>query len=233
MEFIAEEVREYLAELGFRSLDEAIGHSELLDVNGAVEHWKASGLDLAPILDGPAFAERRAAPQHPRRSSTSSRSTSTCRSSSARRTSSRTAARSRFDLPIRNTERAVGTMLGHHVTRRARRERPAVRIDRRQPHRIGRAVLRRVHARRHHAAPRGRLERLRRQGPLRRSDRHPPAARRRPSTPRRTSSPATSSATARRRARCSCAASWGSGSSSATPARPPSSRASATTRSST
>ena len=57
MEFIAEEVREYLAELGFRSLDEAIGHSELLDVNGAVEHWKASGLDLAPVLDGPEFAE--------------------------------------------------------------------------------------------------------------------------------------------------------------------------------
>ena len=60
---------------------------------------------------------------------------------------------------------------------RPRRERPAVRIDRREPHRLGRAVLRRLHARRHHAASRGRLERLRRQGPLGRTDRDPAAAR--------------------------------------------------------
>ena len=42
-EFIAEETREYLAELGFRSLDEAIGHAELLDTRSAVDHWKADG----------------------------------------------------------------------------------------------------------------------------------------------------------------------------------------------
>src|SRR5690606_17522925 len=52
-EFIAEEVREYLAALGFRSLDEAIGHVEMLDTGDAVEHWKASGLDLSPILHRP------------------------------------------------------------------------------------------------------------------------------------------------------------------------------------
>ena len=46
-EFIAEEVRELLAELGFRTLDEAIGHAEVLDTRAAVEHWKAAGLDLA------------------------------------------------------------------------------------------------------------------------------------------------------------------------------------------
>src|SRR6185437_10973593 len=51
-EFIAEEVRELLAELGFRSLEEAIGHAELLDTREAVDHWKADGLDLAPILRG-------------------------------------------------------------------------------------------------------------------------------------------------------------------------------------
>src|SRR4051794_36490630 len=49
-EYIATEVREILARLGFRSLDEAIGHAELLDTVKAVEHWKASGLDLAPLL---------------------------------------------------------------------------------------------------------------------------------------------------------------------------------------
>ncbi|HET6615847.1 MAG TPA: glutamate synthase large subunit, partial [Dehalococcoidia bacterium] len=45
-EFIAEEVREYLAALGFRSIEEAIGHTELLDVRDAIAHWKADGLDL-------------------------------------------------------------------------------------------------------------------------------------------------------------------------------------------
>ena len=49
-EFLAEQVRSYLAELGFRSIDEAIGHAELLDTRKAVGHWKAQGLDLAPML---------------------------------------------------------------------------------------------------------------------------------------------------------------------------------------
>jgi glutamate synthase (NADPH/NADH) large chain len=60
--FLAEEVRGYLAELGFRSIAEAIGHAEVLDVLPAVDHWKAKGLDLAPILhvpDLPAGAARR------------------------------------------------------------------------------------------------------------------------------------------------------------------------------
>ena len=50
-EFIAEEVREYLAALGFRSIAEAIGHAEMLDTRAAVDHWKAHGLDLGPILE--------------------------------------------------------------------------------------------------------------------------------------------------------------------------------------
>ncbi len=49
-EFIAEEVREYLAALGFRSIAEAIGHAEVLDVRAAIDHWKAHGLDLSAIL---------------------------------------------------------------------------------------------------------------------------------------------------------------------------------------
>ena len=48
--FIAQEVREYLAQLGFKTLEEAIGRSELLDTKKAVDHWKASGLNLEPIL---------------------------------------------------------------------------------------------------------------------------------------------------------------------------------------
>jgi len=115
MEFIAEEVREYLAALGFRSLDEAIGHHELLDVNGAVRHWKASGLDLAPILQGPDFAD-----DEPRRHLRDQKH------ELDRYFDVQLIERAqdviahgghvRIELPIRNTERAVGTMLGNRVT---------------------------------------------------------------------------------------------------------------------
>ncbi len=64
-EYIAEEVREYLAELGFRSIDEAIGRAECLDTRQAVDHWKASGLDLSPILYVPDLDPRRLAPCDP------------------------------------------------------------------------------------------------------------------------------------------------------------------------
>ncbi len=120
MEFLAEEVREYLAELGFRSLDEAIGHSELLDTRDAVAHWKASGLDLSPILRGPAFAD-----DAPRRNLRGQDHELDQHFDVQLIERSRaiidqppgaTGARIAIDLPIRNTERAVGTMLGHHVT---------------------------------------------------------------------------------------------------------------------
>ena len=49
-EYIAQQVREILAHLGFRSLEEAIGHVEALDTRAAIDHWKANGLDLTSIL---------------------------------------------------------------------------------------------------------------------------------------------------------------------------------------
>ena len=51
--FIAEEIREYMAAMGFRKFDEMIGRSDLLDMNAAIQHWKADGLDLSPILYRP------------------------------------------------------------------------------------------------------------------------------------------------------------------------------------
>jgi glutamate synthase (NADPH) large chain len=51
--FIAEEVREYLAELGFRTLQEAIGHAESMDLAPAIDHWKGRGLDLRAVLGVP------------------------------------------------------------------------------------------------------------------------------------------------------------------------------------
>ena len=116
-EFLAQEVREYLAELGFRSIEEAVGHSELLDVNGAIEHWKADGLDLAPILNGPVFSENEP------RSNVSGQDhelekhfdVELIRQSATALESGEPV---RITLPIGNTERAVGTMLGHEVTLR-------------------------------------------------------------------------------------------------------------------
>jgi glutamate synthase domain-containing protein 2/glutamate synthase domain-containing protein 3 len=51
--FIAEEVREYLAQLGFKTLDEAIGRSDLLEFNDAIEFWKAKNLDFSRIFERP------------------------------------------------------------------------------------------------------------------------------------------------------------------------------------
>ncbi len=115
MEFIAEEVREYLAELGFRSLEEAIGHYEVLDINGAVEHWKASGLDLTPILSGPVFADDQARRNTRPQEHELDEHFDVPLIEAARDVIAHTGTIT-FDLPIRNTERAVGTMLGHHVT---------------------------------------------------------------------------------------------------------------------
>src|SRR5918992_983658 len=54
--FVAQEVRELMAELGFRTVDEMIGRADRLDFRKAVEHWKANGLDLSQILFEPQLA---------------------------------------------------------------------------------------------------------------------------------------------------------------------------------
>ncbi|MFT4219776.1 MAG: glutamate synthase large subunit [Microbacterium sp.] len=115
MEFIAEEVREHLAALGFRSLDEAIGRSDLLDVNAAIEHWKASGLDLSPILRGLELSDdvprrRLRAQDHKLEEHFDTRLIRMSQDALVDREPVV------IELPIRNTERAVGTLLGHEVT---------------------------------------------------------------------------------------------------------------------
>ncbi|MEY4102077.1 MAG: hypothetical protein RIR88_211, partial [Actinomycetota bacterium] len=116
-EFIAQEVREYLAELGYRSLDEVIGRNDLLNVDAALEHWKTDGLDLAPILVGPEFS-----PTEPRLRARSQEHEIEEHFDVELINLSRTALSSGekvvIDLPIRNTERAVGTMLGHELTKK-------------------------------------------------------------------------------------------------------------------
>ena len=116
MEFIAEEVREHLASLGFRSIDEAVGHSEMLDVDDAVRHFKTQGLDLGPILHGPVFG-----PDEPRRHLRDQEhhieSHFDVPVIEQARDVIAHGGHIRLDLPVHNTDRAIGTMLGHHVTK--------------------------------------------------------------------------------------------------------------------
>ncbi|MHA6668092.1 glutamate synthase large subunit [Homoserinimonas sp. A447] len=116
-EFLAQEVREYLSELGFRSIEDAIGHKEVLEVDQAIEHWKAGGLDLSPILEGPSFPDdapraNRVPQDHDLENHFDMELIQ--RASDALLTGNPVA----ISLPVRNTDRAVGTMLGHEVTLR-------------------------------------------------------------------------------------------------------------------
>lgn len=116
-EYIAEEVREYLAELGFRSLDEAIGHVEALDTDRAIEHWKASGLDLTPILHLPAIDaddDRRCTTGQDHGLDKALDMTLITDAAEALDTKQPV----HLTYPISNTNRTVGTMLGHELTKR-------------------------------------------------------------------------------------------------------------------
>ena len=116
-EFIAEEVREHLAALGFRSLEEAIGQAESIDTRQAVEHWKASGLDLSPILHVPALPE--GTPR--RRMVSQDHGLHAALDNELIRLAEPALAHGepvRAHLPVRNVNRTVGTMLGAEVTRR-------------------------------------------------------------------------------------------------------------------
>ena len=116
-EYIAEEVREHLAALGFRSLAEAIGHVELLDTRAAVDHWKASGLDLSPILhqvESPFEQDLHC-------TGTQDHGLDAALDNELIRLAAPALEDARpvtIELPIRNTNRTVGTMLGHQVTKR-------------------------------------------------------------------------------------------------------------------
>jgi glutamate synthase (NADPH/NADH) large chain len=116
--YVAEEVRELMAGLGFRTMAEMIGRSDRLDVRGAVEHWKARGLDLAPLLHrpavGPEVAIRKVVEQDHGLEKSLDMTTLVplCRPALERREPVD------VRLPIRNVNRTVGTILGYEVTSR-------------------------------------------------------------------------------------------------------------------
>ncbi|HWN15862.1 MAG TPA: glutamate synthase-related protein, partial [Candidatus Dormibacteraeota bacterium] len=116
--YIAEEVREHMARLGFRTMDEMIGRVDRIDVAPAVEHWKARGLDFSAILHrpavGPEVAVRRVVAQDHGldRSLDMTTLLPLCRPALERREPVD------IRLPIQNVNRTVGTILGSEITTR-------------------------------------------------------------------------------------------------------------------
>ena len=113
-EYIAEEVREILASLGFKTLLEAVGHVEYLDTKRAVDHWKASGLDLAPLLLRPDVASplhNTSKQEHGLDAALDNQLIALSQEALEKKQSVK------IDCAVRNVNRTVGTMLGAQITR--------------------------------------------------------------------------------------------------------------------
>lgn len=115
--FIAEEVRELMAELGFRTVNEMVGQVGALDTSRAAEHWKAHKLDLTPVLHEPdsAFMNQdlycSSRQDHGLDKALDQQLITQCREALDSGTPVR------FSTTIANVNRTVGTMLGHEVTK--------------------------------------------------------------------------------------------------------------------
>ncbi|HXW06738.1 MAG TPA: glutamate synthase large subunit [Vicinamibacterales bacterium] len=115
--FVAQDVRELMAALGFRTVDEMVGRADRLEMKPALDHWKARGVDLSRILHQPALpagAPRRCVRQQDHKLD---------RALDVELIGRARAALDRQEpveihLPIRNVHRTAGTMLGSEITRR-------------------------------------------------------------------------------------------------------------------
>ena len=115
--FIAEEVREYMASLGFRTMDDMIGRVDRLNMHRAIGHWKAKGLDLSSILHQPTLPPgtplRKVVEQNHGLASALDHELIARAAPALEQGSPVT-----IDLPIRNLNRTAGTMLGARLTKR-------------------------------------------------------------------------------------------------------------------
>ena len=118
---IAQEVRELMAQLGFRTVDEMVGRRDKLDLRKAIDHWKASKLDLTPILYMPEVPENVItrhvhAQDHGLDKALDNLLIELAKDALEHKTPVE------LQLPIRNANRTVGTMLGSEISRRYGRE---------------------------------------------------------------------------------------------------------------
>ena len=118
MTFIAQEVRELMAKLGFRTIDEMVGRTDILEPKQAVEHWKAKGLDFSKILYQPEVGDDVGRycqiPQDHGLDKSLDMTTLLDLCKGAIETGESVSA----TLPIKNVNRAVGTILGNEITKR-------------------------------------------------------------------------------------------------------------------
>jgi len=118
MTFIAQEVRELMAKLGFRTIDEMVGRTDVLEPKQAVEHWKAKGLDFSKILYQPEVGDEVGRycqiPQDHGLDKSLDITTLLDLCKGAIETGESVSA----TLPIKNVNRAVGTILGNEITKR-------------------------------------------------------------------------------------------------------------------
>jgi hypothetical protein len=115
--FVSEELRGIMASLGYRTIDEMVGHAECLDVRKAVDHWKAKGLDFSRILSKPSLSphvetHRTRSQDHGLDGALDHQLISKARPALENQQ------KVEFDLAIRNIHRTVGTMLSYEISRR-------------------------------------------------------------------------------------------------------------------
>jgi len=115
MEYIAQEVREHMAVMGFRTMQEMVGHVEVLDTRTAITHWKAKGLDISPILAIPHnpygnTLHHSVFQDHGLADALDQQLLVECAPAIERGESVS------LTLPIRNVNRTVGTMLGSAIS---------------------------------------------------------------------------------------------------------------------
>jgi glutamate synthase (NADPH/NADH) large chain len=115
--FIAEEVRELMAKLGFRTVNEMVGHVDALDTARAVAHWRARKLDLAPVLHEADSAFMNQDLYCSSRQDHGLDKALDQQLIARSREALDSATPVQFSMKISNTNRTVGTMLGHEVTK--------------------------------------------------------------------------------------------------------------------
>ena len=118
MRFVAQEVREYMADLGFRTINEMVGHTECLGMNKAITHWKSKGIDLSAILQQPEMPATVGRFQTDVQDHGLEAALDVTQLLNLCKPAIERGEKVHATLPIRNINRVVGTMTGAEITRR-------------------------------------------------------------------------------------------------------------------